>query len=104
MQINTTTNIPWRRSLIGSLDSLPVYEALITVHLTVMLLLAFVCGINNWEETKCPSGDVIVSENLIPLLSAYNDPVEYPSTIQLRCVPFPEQLNVNVDILFSNVV
>ena len=40
----------------------------------------------------------------IPLLSTYDEPVDCPSTVHRRPVPFPEQLNVNVDALLSNVV
>ena len=40
----------------------------------------------------------------IPLLSTYDEPVVYPSTIHRRYAPFPEQLDVNIDVLFSNVV
>ena len=40
----------------------------------------------------------------IPLLSTYDEPVVYPSNVHRRNAPFPEQLNVNVDVLFSNVV
>ena len=40
----------------------------------------------------------------IPLLSTYDEPVVYPSTVHRRYAPFPEQLNVKIDVLFSNVV
>ena len=40
----------------------------------------------------------------IPLLSAYDEPAECPSTVHRSDVPVPEQLNVKVDALFSNVV
>ena len=40
----------------------------------------------------------------IPLLSTYDEPVNYPSTVQRRDFPFPEQLNVNIDAMFSNVM
>ena len=40
----------------------------------------------------------------IPLLSTYDEPVDCPSTILRSDVPFPEQLNVKLDALFSNVV
>ena len=40
----------------------------------------------------------------IPLLSTYDEPTDCPSTVHSSDVPFPEQLNVNVDALFSNVV
>ena len=40
----------------------------------------------------------------IPLLSPYDEPVDCSSTVHKTDVPFPEQLNVNVDALFSNVV
>ena len=40
----------------------------------------------------------------IPLLSTYDEPIDCRSTPHKTVVPFPEQLNVNVDALFSNVV
>ena len=40
----------------------------------------------------------------IPLLSTYDEPADCLSTVHRSDVPFPEQLNVNVDALFSNVV
>ena len=40
----------------------------------------------------------------IPLLSTYDEPVNCPSTVHRRDFPFPEQLNVNVDAMFSNVM
>ena len=40
----------------------------------------------------------------IPLLSTYDEPVVYPSTVQKRIIPFPEQLNGKFDAFVSNVV
>ena len=40
----------------------------------------------------------------IPLLSTYDELELYPSTFNRRDFPFPEQLNVNIDAMFSNVV
>ena len=41
----------------------------------------------------------------IPLLSTYDEPADCPSsTVHRSDVSFPEQLNINVDALFSNVV
>ena len=40
----------------------------------------------------------------IPLLSTYDEPADCPFTVHRSDVPFPEQLNVNTDALFSNVV
>ena len=40
----------------------------------------------------------------IPLLSTYDEPTDCPSTVHKSDVPFPEQLNVKFDALFSNVV
>ena len=34
----------------------------------------------------------------------YGPFLNIPSTVQKRDTPFPEQLNVNVDALFSNAV
>ena len=56
------------------------------------------------EDTVSPSGDSMKGVGCIPLLSTYCVPVEYPSTVQTNIVSFPEQLKVNVDVLFSNVV
>ena len=41
---------------------------------------------------------------LMLLLSTYDVLVKYPSTVQKSNVPFPEQLNVKFDALFTNIV
>ena len=56
------------------------------------------------EDTVSPSGDTMKGVHCIPLLSTYDEPADCPSTSQIIDVPFPEQLNLNVDALFSNVV
>ena len=58
----------------------------------------------SWEDTVSPSGDMMKGVYCIPLLSTYDEPADCPSTIHRSDVPFPEQLNVNIDALFSNVV
>ena len=40
----------------------------------------------------------------IPLFTPYDELGEYSSKFHRSDVPFPEQLNVNVNALFSNVV
>ena len=40
----------------------------------------------------------------IPLLSTYDEPADCPFTVHRSDVPFPEQLNVNVDAFVSHVV
>ena len=37
-------------------------------------------------------------------MSTYDKPADCPFNAHRSDVPFPEQLNVNVDALFSNVV
>ena len=56
------------------------------------------------EDTLSPSGDMMKGVYCIPLLSTYDEPVDCPSTVHGSDAPFPEQLNVNVDALFSNVM
>ena len=70
----------------------------------VMLLLALVVGTVNRENTVSPSGDTMKGVYCIPLLSTYDEPRACPSTAHKSDVPFPEQLNVKFDALFSNVV
>ena len=72
------------------------------MQITVMLLLALVVGTMSQEDTSpsCDEKDVYI----ILLLSTYDEPVVHPSTVHRRYAPFPEQLNVKFDALFSNVV
>ena len=74
------------------------------MQITVMLLLVLVFGTMSSENTVSPSGVTMKGLYCIPLLRTYDEPVVYPSTVHRRNAPFPEQLNVNVDVLFSNVV
>ena len=74
------------------------------MQLTVMLLLASMVGKMSCEDTASPSGDTTKGMACIPLFRTYDDPVEYSSTVHRIYIPFPEQLNVNVVALFSNVV
>ena len=69
-----------------------------------MLLLALVVGTMSCEDTVGPSGVMVEGVYRIPLLRTYNEPVVCPSTVHRRNVPFPEQLNENVERQFSNVV
>ena len=47
---------------------------------------------------------MMYSVHCIPLLSTYDEPAACPSTVHRSDVPFPEQLNVNVDAFVSHVV
>ena len=58
----------------------------------------------SWEDTVSPSGDMMKGVYCIPLLSTYDEPTACSFTVHRSDVPFPEQLNVNIDALFSNVV
>ena len=70
----------------------------------VMLLLALVVGIMSLEDTVSPSGDEMKGVYFVPLFNTYDELAECSSTFHRSDVPFPEQLNINVDALFSNVV
>ena len=95
--------VPWRVSLTGSLDLWLYNDKSSTAQITVMLLLALVVGTMSREDTV-PSNKT-GSVRCIPLLSTYDDDsADCPSTDQYKFVPSPEQLKVNVDALFSNVV
>ena len=58
----------------------------------------------SWEDTVSVSSETMYGVYCIPLLSTYDSPVACPSTVQIKYVPVPEQLNVNVDVLLSNCV
>ena len=75
------------------------------MQITVMLLLALVVGTMSTEDTVSPSSSAPMKGlKCIPLLSTYGEPVSYPSTVHRRYVPFPKQVNIKYDVLFSNVV